>query len=80
MTFSYGLLHIDTLLLADQQKLTFTSCVWTLDAVWKIYRELWTLGMDGNRESKESVLSAYFDDYGNDDYVIRRCVSTFKPL
>ena len=32
--FSYGLLHMDTLVLADQQKLTFISSVWTLDAVY----------------------------------------------
>ena len=34
----------------------------TLDAVQRANQEQWPIGMDGNRESKESVLSAYLDD------------------
>ena len=33
VTFSYGLLHMDTSILSEQQKLTFISSVWTLGAV-----------------------------------------------
>ena len=31
--FSYGLVHMDTPVLANQQKLTFISSVQTLDAI-----------------------------------------------
>ena len=32
-TFSYGLLHMDTLVLTDQQKLTYIGSVSTLDTI-----------------------------------------------
>ena len=35
-TFSYGLLHIDTPVLVDQQIIRSISFVWTLDSVWRI--------------------------------------------
>ena len=38
-TLSYGLLYIDTPVLADQQILSFISFVQTLDAEQKTYRE-----------------------------------------
>ena len=52
---------MDTPVLADQQKLTFISSVQTLNAVLQIYQEQWTIGMDFERGSKESMLSAHFD-------------------
>ena len=60
--FAYGLLYMDSLVLVNQQRLTFISCVWTLDAVWRTYQEWWSIGIDSERESKETVLSAHIDD------------------
>ena len=34
-------INLDTLLLADHQKLTFVTFVWTFDAVYKTYEDLW---------------------------------------
>ena len=65
--FSYGLLHMDTLVLADQQKLTCISSVQTLDANKTISHEQWPIAMYGERESGESVLLVYFDDDDDND-------------
>ena len=71
MMLSYGLLHMDIPKLADQQKLTFISSVLTWDAT-KASRHVdnypcwllqWSIKTDGNKESRESVLSACLDDY-----------------
>ena len=35
--FSYGLQHMDTLVLADQQKLIYISSVWTLDTAYTTF-------------------------------------------
>ena len=61
--FFYRLLHVDTPVLAKQQKLTFL--VQTLYIIWKTYQKQWPIETDGERESTESVLLACFDD---DDY------------
>ena len=37
--FFYGPQHIDTTVMADQQKLKFTSSVQTLDTVLRTYKE-----------------------------------------
>ena len=58
----YGLLHKDTPVLANQQKLTFISSVQTLDAVEKTCQARWQTEMDSEKESKESVLLACHDD------------------
>ena len=50
-------------MLADQQRLTFISSMQTLDAIWSIYQEQWPVGTDGEKESRESVLLASYDDY-----------------
>ena len=67
--FSYRLQHMDTPVLADQQKLTFISSVWTLDALLSTFQWQWSIGMGGKRELRESVLLAClhdFDDEGSD--------------
>ena len=47
VTFSYGLLHMDTPLLADKQTFTFISSVLTLDAVLRTYQTRLLIGTDG---------------------------------
>ena len=54
--FFYGPLQMDTLVLADLQKLTFISSVQTLSAVLKIYQAEWLIGTGSERESRESML------------------------
>ena len=49
----YGLLHMDTPVLANQQKLAFISSVRTLDAILT-HQERWPVGTDGEIESKNS--------------------------
>ena len=48
--------------MTDQQELAFISSVQTLDAVYKTYQEQWPIGVDDQRESRESTLLAYIDD------------------
>ena len=36
--------------LADQQRLTYISYVWTLNVSWRTSWEWWVIGMDGERE------------------------------
>ena len=60
---------MDTSVLADQQKVTFINSVLTLGVIKKTYQERWLIGMDKERESRESMLSAQLDD--DDDYDIR---------
>ena len=43
-------------MLTDLQKLTFISCIRTLDAVWRTYKERLQIGRDGARGSTESML------------------------
>ena len=57
-----GLLHMDTPVIADQQKLTFIGSVQTLDAFEMTSQEQLLIGMDGKRVSKESVLLTSFED------------------
>ena len=47
------------------KKFTFTNCVRMLGAALKTYYERWLVGMDGDRDSRESMLSTGLDD--NDD-------------
>ena len=46
-TNSFELLHMDTPVLVDQQKLTLISRAWTLDTVSRTYLEQWPIGKDG---------------------------------
>ena len=46
---SYGLLHMDTPVLADQEKLTFISSAQTLGAVLSTCQMQWSIGMDDQR-------------------------------
>ena len=43
-TFSYGLQHMDTSELTDQEKSIFFNSAWTLDAVYGTYQEQWLIG------------------------------------
>ena len=54
VTFSQGLLHMD-------------SSVKTLDAINRIYQEWCPIELDGERESRESILLAQLDDYDDDN-------------
>ena len=56
--FSYGPLHIDVQMLADQQELIYNSSVWTQDVVWKTCQKGWMIGTNGKRESGKSVASS----------------------
>ena len=62
VTFSYGPQHMDVPVLTDQQELIYISFVRTLDTTWKICREQWMIGTDGERESGKFVLLAQLDD------------------
>ena len=42
--FSYGPLHRDVPVLANQQELTYNSYVWTQDVVWEISQKQWIIG------------------------------------
>ena len=59
MTFSYGLLHMDTPVLADLQNLTIissdTGC--HLENLPRVMT-----GLDGKKESKKSMLLAHHND------------------
>ena len=54
LTFFYVPLHIDVLILADQQQLIYLTSVCTQDIVLKTYREQWTIGMDLERNKEVS--------------------------
>ena len=62
MKISCELLHMDTPVLASQQKLIFISSVQTLNADWRTCQKWWMIGIDGEKESRESVLPAQLDD------------------
>ena len=51
--FPNGLLYVNMLVLADQQRLPYISSVPTLDETLRTFREQWTTGMDGGRESRK---------------------------
>ena len=59
---------MDTLVLANQQKIINFSSVQTLDAVWTTYQERWSIGVDSEIEPKESVLSIVDDDDDDDGF------------
>ena len=61
VTFFWGLLHMSTPVLVYQQELIHISSVWTLDVVWRICWEWWMIGMDREKESGNSILSASLD-------------------
>ena len=54
-------------MIAKQQNLTFISSVWTLYVVEMIYQEWWLI----EKESRESIMSAYFGDDDDDDESIQ---------
>ena len=49
-------------MLANQQRLTYISSMQTLNVVERTWQEKWMMRMDGEKESKKSVLSACLDD------------------
>ena len=60
--FSYGPLHMDEPVLADQQELSYNSSLWIQDVVSKTSLEQWMIGIDWEKESGKSVLAAWLDD------------------
>ena len=56
-----GMLHMDVPVMADQQRLIYTSSVRTQDETW----ERLMVGMDGERESGNSMLLTWLDDDDN---------------
>ena len=60
--FCYGFLHMDTPVLADQQKVIFTISVVTLDAVKRTCQKQWLTVGDSKKESKEFVLLSCHDN------------------
>ena len=55
---------MDTAVLANKQKLTFISFVWTLDVFYTSCQERWPIGSDGVQETWELVLYLHL---GQDD-------------
>ena len=62
MAFSNGLLHIDMLLLADQQELIYISSVRTLGVVWTTFRKRLRQRERGRRDSGKFLRAAWLDD------------------
>ena len=60
--FSYGLLYMDTPVLADQQRLTYISSVQTVDAAKRTFLEWWIIGIDSKRDSVQSTQLDIDDD------------------
>ena len=58
MIFSYGPLHTDMEVLADQQKLIYNSSLQAQDVVWRTCQKQLMIGMNGERESGKSMLTA----------------------
>ena len=59
---SCRVLLTDTPVSTDQQKFTYINSVLTLDAVKKTCQKRWLIEKDGEKELKETVLSARIDD------------------
>ena len=59
-------LHIDIQVLASQQRLIVNCSMRTLDAGERNYKERWKIGMNDERDSMDSMLSAWLYD-NNDD-------------
>ena len=64
---------MDVPVLADQLKLAYISSVQILDMVLKTYQEEWIIGIDGERKSGKSMLSARLDDIYIYIYIIKSC-------
>ena len=60
--FSNGPLYMDVPVLAKQQELIYVSSVQTQDAIWKICREWWLIGIDGEREREHQGNPCYQSD------------------
>ena len=54
VTFLFRPLYMDVPVLADQQELINISSVRTQDVVWKICRERWMIGTDGERKRERA--------------------------
>ena len=60
--FPSEFLQMDNPKLVDQQKFIYISFVKTLDAMLKTCQEWWLIGIDGERELRESGLLTCYDD------------------
>ena len=54
--------HMDMSVLADKQELIYIGSVQSQDVVWRTCQKWWMVGMDGEKESKKFVLSAWLDE------------------
>ena len=61
---------VDSFTWIHQQRLVFISSVGTLDAIYMTYQKRLLIKTNGERESRESVLSARLDDEDNDVFYI----------
>ena len=61
----YGLLLMDISVLADQKKHLFIRYIETLDAIERTCQDRWSMGTDGERELRKSVMSARHDGDSN---------------
>ena len=60
--FFYELLHMDIPVLVNQQELTYNNSTQT--------KEQWMIGIDGEEESRKSMLAVWLDDDDDDDGLI----------
>ena len=60
--YSCGLLHIDEQRLDNQLEPIYSCSVLIQDLAWKTCWERWTIGTNGKRGSRRSVLAARHDD------------------
>ena len=80
VTFFCGPLHMDMLVVTDQQKRIYISFVWSQDIVWKTCQQRWMIGTEGVKESGKTVRSSQVDVDDNDKpykfYGILLCIKT----
>ena len=62
---------MDTPVLAFHQGFTCISSGQTLDVIKRTYQERWTIGTDGKREPRDSVLSVLLNDDDDDELALR---------
>ena len=62
--FSNGLLYMDKLELADQQRLKYITSLWTLSAASRTFQAQWTIETNEEKESRDAIPLAWlYDDF-----------------
>ena len=74
MMFSYGPLHMDLQVLANQQELSNNSTVQTQDVVCKTCQDQWMIGTNGKRE--KPMLAVQLDE--DDDNCLLRIIISYS--